>query len=188
MSLLHFDAVSCRRGGRTLFDDLDLRIEAGDAVLLTGPNGCGKSSLLRLACGLLDPAGGTIARASVALADDHLALDREQTLGAAVRWWARLEHAEQRCADALAAFGLTDLAAVPVRLLSTGQARRARLARVVASGAQLWLLDEPLNGLDRTSVALLAAAIERHRGRGGGVLAASHVRIAGSWCELALAR
>lgn len=169
-----------------LFEHLDLAIEPGDAVLVTGPNGCGKSSLLRLAAGLLAPASGTIERPSVSLADDHLALDREQALGTALHWWATLDSGVERCADALTAFGLSALALVPVRLLSTGQARRARLARVAASGALLWLLDEPLNGLDHAGVGLLDAAIEEHRGRGGAVLSASHVPLAGSWRELGL--
>jgi heme exporter protein A len=77
---------------------------------------------------------------------------------------------------------------VPVRLLSTGQARRARLARVMASGAPLWLLDEPLNGLDRDGVERLAAAIADHREAGGGVLAASHIPLSGKWQVLEMAR
>ena len=173
------DRIACVRGGRLLFDHLDLTIAAGEAVHVTGANGCGKSSLLRLVAGLLTPTAGTIARASVALADDALALDRERMLGAALAFWdARL---------GLAAFGLDRLAHVPVRLLSTGQARRARLARVAASGAALWLLDEPLNGLDRDGTALLEQAIARHRAAGGGVLAASHVALGGDWREVALA-
>ena len=84
----------------------------------------------------------------------------------------------------MAAFGLRDLADVPVRMLSTGQARRARLARVMASGAPLWLLDEPLNGLDREGVAALDAAIAGHREQGGAVIAASHVAPSGDWDRL----
>ena len=88
--------------------------------------------------------------------------------------------------EALAAFDLDRLADVPVRLLSNGQAKRARLARVMASEAPLWLLDEPLNGLDRDGVARLDAAVAAHRQAGGAVLAASHVALAGEWREVAL--
>ena len=182
--LLRFDRVTCVRGGRTLFEDLDLTLGSGDALQVTGPNGCGKSSLLRLASGLLAPATGRVERSGPpALADDGLALDRERTLGTALGWWV----GSDRVAEALDAFGLTPLTFVPVRLLSTGQARRARLARVAASGATLWLLDEPLTGLDPGGMALLETAIAAHRSAGGAVLAASHVAFGGPWRELALA-
>ncbi len=182
--LIRFFAVSCVRGGRLLFEGLDLAVTPGEAVQVTGPNGSGKSSLLRLACGLLHPAAGRVDRtAAAALADDALALDRERTLRDALGWWAGMDG---RAAE-LEAFGLADLADVPVRLLSTGQARRARLARVAASRAPLWLLDEPLNGLDPVGVDLLRQAVARHRASGGAVLAASHVPLAGAWRTLALA-
>ena len=88
--------------------------------------------------------------------------------------------------EALTAFDLDRLADVPVRLLSTGQAKRARLARVMASAAPLWLLDEPLNGLDRDGVARLDAAISGHRAGGGAVVAASHGALGGEWREVQL--
>ena len=75
---------------------------------------------------------------------------------------------------------------MPVRLLSTGQAKRAQLARVMASGAPLWLLDEPLNGLDRKGIGELDAAIQTHRSGGGALLAASHAPLAGEWRLLEL--
>ena len=181
------NGVACVRGGRLLFERLDLAIGAGEAVQVSGPNGCGKSSLLRLAAGLLAPAAGTIERAGgVALADDALALDRERTLGDALGWWVRRDGGD--LTNALEEFGLRDLAGVPVRLLSTGQARRARLARVAASGAKLWLLDEPLNGLDGSGVDAIGRVVGEHRASGGGVLAASHVAIGGEWRTLSLGR
>jgi len=82
--------------------------------------------------------------------------------------------------------GLARLADVPVRLLSTGQAKRASLARVAASGAPLWLLDEPLNGLDEDGLARLDGIVERHRQSGGAILVASHRPLRGSWAELRL--
>ena len=167
------------RGGRLLFEALDFTLPAGGALLLTGPNGAGKSSLLRLVAGLLRPASGTIERTRCALADDGLALDRELALGKALAFWGG-----DRLDTAMRALGLHDLARVPVRMLSTGQARRARLARVMASGAPLWLLDEPLNGLDQEGIAALAAVIAAHRGEGGAVIAASHVAPSGGWDRL----
>ena len=179
-ALLRFEKVALRRGGRLLFEDVDLALHPGDAVHVAGPNGSGKSSLIRLAAGLLRPAAGHIDRGTVALADDHLALDRELPVARALSFWTR------DCGPALDAMGIGHLADVPVRLLSTGQARRARLARVVASGAALWLLDEPLNGLDSDGVARLDALVAAHLARGGAVLAASHGPLGGSWTQLEL--
>jgi len=183
-ALLRFHDVACIRGGRRLFDGMNFALEPGEALLVAGPNGCGKSSLLRLAAGLLRPASGIVERGPAALADDSLALDRELTLDQALGFWARLDGASTD--KALETMGLTPLAQVPVRFFSTGQARRARLARVIASGAPLWLLDEPATGLDSDGLARLNAAIAKHRRAGGAVLAASHGALAGDWRSLDL--
>ena len=176
MSLLCGRGLALVRGGRLLFEGLDLDLAESEATLLTGPNGCGKSSLIRLVAGLLNASAGKIDRAEAALANDDLALDRELALGRAIAFWKG-----PRLAEAMIAFGLDRLADVPVRLLSNGQARRARLARVMASGAPLWLLDEPLNGLDADGRKRLEAVIRDHRAAGGGVLAASHQPLGGEW-------
>ena len=184
--MLEFERVTLRRGGRTLFEDLDLRLGVGEAIHLAGPNGSGKSSLIRLAAGLLRPDRGTVRSGRLALASDLLALDQELSLRRALRFWTMLGGSHDRLDDALAELGLQRLADVPVRLLSTGQAKRAALARVVASAAPLWLLDEPLNGLDDEGVMRLAAILAEHRRMGGAVLAASHVPLAGDWARLRL--
>ena len=175
--LLRFEAVSLRRGGRLLFEGLDLVLGPGEAALVTGPNGAGKSSLLRLAAGLLRPAAGEVVRAPgpVGFADEKLALDPKPALGRALAFWARLDGVD--AAPGLAAMGLEPLAEVPVRMLSTGQRKRATLARVIAGPARLWLLDEPANGLDQESLGRLTAAMAAHRARGGAILAASHQAI-----------
>jgi len=89
-------------------------------------------------------------------------------------------------AEVMEGMGIGHLADVPVRLLSTGQARKARLARVIATGAPLWLLDEPLNGLDAEGTQRLANAIADHRAAGGAVLAASHQPLGDGWQRLEL--
>ena len=179
--LLSGESLALVRGGGLLFDGLHLSLAPGEALHVTGPNGSGKSSLIRLVAGLLKPSAGRLVRAEAALADEGLALDRELPLGRALAFWAG-----PRLTQALATFELAELSEVPVRLLSTGQAKRAQLARVVASGTPLWLLDEPLNGLDRKGVGELDHALSEHRANGGAVLAASHMPLAGDWRSLEL--
>jgi heme exporter protein A len=174
VTLLRLDNVACMRGGRLLFEKLSLALAPGEAALVTGPNGAGKSSLIRLAAGLLRPAAGTVEReGATALSDEAAALDEKISLGRALAFWAQLDGV--RAEAGMGPMGIAHLAAVPVRMLSTGQRKRAMLARVVASGAPLWLLDEPANGLDAEGVERLARLIADHRRGGGALLAASHL-------------
>jgi heme exporter protein A len=177
-ALLAFDAVTAVRGGRVLFEGLGFALAKGGAAVVTGPNGAGKSSLVRIAAGLLAPASGDVTvNGARALVTEAHALDPELPLARALGFWAALDGRRGSVAPALDALGLADLAEVPVRLLSTGQRRRAALARVVASGAPVWLLDEPANGLDERAVATLEALIADHRAAGGVVLVATHLPI-----------
>ena len=179
-ALLRFEDVALRRGGRLLFEGLSLELGPGERLQVTGPNGSGKSSLIRLAAGLLRAERGKVHRSPTALADDSVALDRELSLGRALQFWNASPEA------AMVALGLAHLALVPVRLLSSGQLKRATLARVSASGARLWLLDEPLNALDADGAKKLGFLVERHLESGGAVLAASHQRLGGDWRKLDL--
>ena len=174
-SLLRFERVSLRRGGRMLFEDLDFALEPGETLHVSGPNGSGKSSLIRLAAGLLSAERGRVARSPLALADDKLALDRELPLERALQFWGG------RVAEAMEALGMAHLASVPVRLLSSGQAKRAAIARVAASNAPLWLLDEPLNALDAEGRERLDELVAAHAAGGGAVVAASHQTLSGNW-------
>jgi heme exporter protein A len=173
---LAFTSVACLRGDRLLFEGLSFALGPGDAALLTGPNGAGKSSLMRQAAGLLPLAGGRIEQAGgIAFAGEAAALDLRDTLEDALVFWARIDGGGRDAVRrGLAAMDIGALAQVPVRMLSTGQRKRAMLARVIASGAGVWLLDEPGNGLDSASLDRLADAMATHRARGGIVVAATH--------------
>ncbi len=190
MSQFAGTGLACMRSERLVFLGLDFAVAAGGALVLTGPNGSGKSSLLRLMAGLIEPYKGRLSWNGDDMADDpglrrrivsclghQDAVKPVLTVSENVRFWAGLDGHEERVAAALDAMGLARLADSPSRFLSAGQRRRVALARVIASGRALWLLDEPTVGLDTRSVAALEAAIAAHRKAGGVVVAATHADI-----------
>ncbi|WP_336985888.1 heme ABC exporter ATP-binding protein CcmA [Altererythrobacter aquiaggeris] len=163
--------IACRRGDRLLFAGVDLALVGGHALHIAGPNGIGKSSLIRILGGLLRPYEGAVQRAGgTALLDDHAALDEYRTLGGALAFWNKVDGSP---ADS-ATFGLGELMDVPVRFLSTGQRKRAAIARMAAQRAPVWLLDEPLNGLDTDAVAIVERLVADHCMAGGIAVIASH--------------
>lgn len=188
---LSAESLACVRGERLVFRGLNFRLAPGGALLLVGPNGCGKSSLLRLVAGLLPSAGGRLLWDGQPVAEDpdahrarlayvgHLdAVKPVFSVRDSLDFWARMCGGDSGAVDAaLGSFGLADLADVPGRFLSAGQKRRVNLARLALGNAALWLLDEPTTALDRGATAALVALVARHRGRGGMVMAATHVDI-----------
>ena len=175
--------LACRRGERLLFSGLPLALGPGEALQVSGPNGIGKSSLIRILAGLLRPFAGAVEReGAVGLLDERPALDGAVALGVALRFYHDIDHADQ----ALDRVGLHRLDDVPVRYLSTGQTKRAALARLIGQRASIWLLDEPLNGLDSGGVALVEELLAEHLAGGGLAVIASHHPLAGGARELAL--
>lgn len=166
--------LACRRGERLLFRGLSFECGPGAAIHVAGANGIGKSSLIRILAGLLRPFAGSVASAGkMGLVDERLALDENLPLGRALDFWQALD----ACGDpasAIAALQLAPLLEVPVRFLSTGQRKRAALARLLNRGCPIWLLDEPLNGLDDQACRNFEALVALHCSGGGIAVVASH--------------
>lgn len=166
--------IACRRGDRLLFAGLGFALEAGEALHVTGPNGTGKSSLIRILAGLLRPFEGTVeSHGTMALIDERLALDPDRPLARALAFWERLDGCSGD-ADALAAMELEPLLDVPVRYLSTGQKKRAAFARLLGAPRDIWLLDEPFNGLDTGACEKVETLVAQHCDGGGICVIASH--------------
>jgi heme exporter protein A len=182
---LHAENLGCTRGGREVFAGIGFSVRAGEALLVTGQNGAGKSSLLRLIAGLLRPSAGSvlleggILGASIAEQAHYLghldAVKGTLSVGENLIFWTRaLGEPEADCGPALEAAGLSPLAALPAAYLSAGQKRRLALARLGAIKRPLWLLDEPTAALDAPAQTRLAELMRAHLNGGGMIVAATH--------------
>jgi heme exporter protein A len=195
MALFEARNLACRRGERLLFQLLDFSVASGEALILTGANGTGKSSLLRVAAGLIRPAAGEFlwdGRVVRPHADQHWrrliylghadALKANLTLRENLRFWADLAglpSGQAVCAveQALEEDHLWSLADLPARFLSAGQRRRLTLSRLrlqSSSATSLWLLDEPTNALDGEAKQRLLDLLRQHLTVGGLMILASH--------------
>lgn len=187
--LFELKNVACIRGGRALFHNLSCGLQDGDVLHLSGSNGTGKTSLLRIMAGALPAAEGEIlwngqpfladggeehARRIAFLPSDDRNLKVLETAGENLDFWAALSGTVSKRGLALERMGLASLKDTPVRRLSAGQRRRLSLARILLSTAPLWLLDEPFNGLDAASAHLFRVALNDHAVQGGMAAIASH--------------
>jgi heme exporter protein A len=188
INVLEANELECERGGRKLFGPLSLRVPAGELLRIAGPNGSGKTSLLRILCGLLTPTAGSVRWRGAAIGELREDYSRNlvylghapavkdeltpaENLDIACRL-VGLAPDEEALARALSAFAVPD---IPVRKLSQGQRRKAALARLLVSeSTRLWLLDEPFAALDTGSVAYTEELIGRHLGAGGAVIYTTH--------------
>lgn len=186
--------LSCHRGGRDVFSGVSFTVGAGEALTITGRNGAGKSSLLRLVAGFLRPAAGNLRldggdpELSIAEQAHYLghqdAVKPSLSVAENLRFWAaflsggdfgdRIDASSIKAPDALEAMGLGGISALPAAYLSAGQRRRLSIARLIAVKRPLWLLDEPTSTLDAAAQGRLAEVMRSHLSGGGLILAATH--------------
>ena len=177
--------IRCVRGGREVFSRLDFEVSSGEALAVTGPNGSGKTSLLRLIAGLLTIADGSIGleggEGELTLPEQAHYLGHRDPLKPALSvaenlsfWRDYLGGETFDPAQSLAAVGLDHAARLPAAYLSAGQRRRLSIARLLAVRRPVWLLDEPTNALDAGGQSLFAALMGDHLARGGLIVAATH--------------
>jgi heme exporter protein A len=177
--------LACRRGGRDVFSGLNFALASGEALTVTGRNGAGKSSLLRLITGLVRPAGGRLALEGgdpeLTIAEQAHYLGHQDALKISLsvvenlRFWADYLGAKSiDIAGPLEEVGLAPLVGLPAAYLSAGQRRRLSIARLIAVPRPIWLLDEPANSLDATAARRLTDLMRTHLSGGGLILTASH--------------
>jgi len=188
--MLTAQGLACVRGDRLLFKDVGLALEAGSLLYVLGENGSGKSSLLRMLCGLLTPEQGEILWAGKSIkshAEQYLpnlkylghlnGLKEDLTALENLQMGARIAGQDVTAAAALvalSAIGIARCANLPVRVLSQGQKRRVALAALWLSRSPLWILDEPFAALDVAATEVLAARISEHLAAGGMTILTSH--------------
>lgn len=176
--------LSCRRGGRLIFRHISFRVHSGTALVITGDNGAGKSSLIAMIAGLLAPETGRLEiqheedsqlNEMIGLMGHRDGLKPSLTVSENLKYARGLLGASMRSIDdALSAVGLSHAGAMPVEHLSAGQRRRISVARLLSCNRPIWLMDEPGGALDLRSLAALTVIMNEHLSSGGMILAATH--------------
>ena len=188
-SLLTLRNLGCARGGRPLFEGLNLHLHAGQCVEVHGPNGSGKSTLLRLVAGLFPDYEGSVEAAARFYLGHRPAVSALLSPRENLEWYERaaegngepaLSRRKSAVQEALATVGLAAWSEIPCGRLSQGQQRRAGLARALVGAERLWLLDEPLTALDEQGRNLVGRLIAEHCAAGGAALCATHQSLGGA--------
>lgn len=188
--MLRGNDLVCVRGDRKLFEDINFSLDAGGIMRVSGPNGSGKTSLLRMLCGLSLPAQGEISWRNIAIqslegeyynevtylghlggAKDDLTAIENLRISSAL---AGTEIDENKAREALAYVGLNGRELLPVKVLSQGQKKRVALARLLVCDTVLWILDEPLVALDTLAIKMIKELLEQHLAQGGMVVMTTH--------------
>ena len=191
-ALLEAREINCWRGDRHILRDVSFGVRAGEFLKLTGPNGVGKTTLIRIVCGLLPPENGTVLwrgkRVSSSNDEYHIemaylghlnSIKADLTARENLRFLAGLRQtlSDADIDAALDRVGILSRGDLVARSLSAGQKRRLALARLLLSGAMLWILDEPVTNLDTAGIELVEELITEHVNNGGLALSAAHQRL-----------
>lgn len=173
---LNVTDLAIARGGLPVLDGLSFRLEPGRALILRGPNGIGKTTLLRTIAGLQPPLSGRIegAEDQIAYAAHSDGLKQALSVTENLTFWASV-FGTASIEPALKAFDLVALKDRPAGALSAGQKRRLGLSRMLVTGRPIWVMDEPTVSLDTRAVAMFADAVRAHLGQGGSALIATHI-------------
>ena len=189
-SSLKVEQLSASRGGFALFENISFSIKSGGALRVTGPNGTGKTTLLRCLAGLIRLDSGTVS----ALSENELhylghlnAMKPQLTVAENLNFWAKINGG--KIEDALKTLNLTRLVDLPFSVLSSGQKRRVALARLLLAPRAVWLLDEPTVGLDTTSILTVETMFAKHISEAGIIIAATHTLLgSANWQTLEISQ